>query len=475
MPAGKPQLPAPPGPGYRPQRDELRTLQRGPHEFILRVARQYGGLVRYPVGPLAVYLVSEPDWVRHVLQDNNKGYDKATFQYQLLSSITGRGLLTSDGDFWLRQRRLAAPAFHRGRIADLDTLMTGAITAMLDRWDGFAHRGQPIDVAAEMMHVALQIVAKAMLGIEIGDEADTLAQSTLVVLDHIVGRARLFGMMPEFLPTAGNRRHRAAMQVLDAAAYDAIARRRKEGPTGDLLSMLMSAEDAETGERMTDRQLRDEVMTLLIAGHETVASALAWTWHLLGQHPGVEAQLHAELASVLGGRTPTAADLSRLALTDRVFSEAMRLYPPAWIITRRALADDEIGGCRIPQNALVVTSPYVTHRLEAYWPDPDAFRPERFTAEQTAARPRFAYYPFGGGPRLCIGNHFAQVEAALVIAMVAQRYSLRPVPGHPIEVEPGVTLRPRHGLPMTLHSSTPSHRGDAEDAECTHLVSASPR
>jgi len=443
--------PLPPGPGYRPNRDELRTLQQGPHEFILQIARLYGGIVRYPVGPLAVYLVTDPDGVRQVLQDNNKNYSKATFQYKLLSSITGQGLLTSDGELWLKQRRLAQPAFHRQRVAAFDTIMTGAIARMLDRWEGFAQRGEPIDVAAEMMHVALQIVARAMFGAEVGDEADELAQATLVVLDFIVARARSFGMMPTFLPTAGNRRYAQAMKILDGAVQGAMDQRRSLGPADDLLSMLMAAQDAETGHRMTDENLRDEVMTMLIAGHETVASALAWAWYLLSEHPETESRLHVEVDTVLGGRIPDASDLPKLSYTDMVFSESLRLYPPAWIITRKALTEDFIEGYRIPANALVVTSPYVTHRMESYWPEPGAFRPERFTAEQSALRPRFAYYPYGGGPRLCIGNNFAQVEAAFVLSMVAQRFTLRMVPEHPVEVEPGVTLRAKHGLMMTLH------------------------
>jgi cytochrome P450 len=461
MPEDVTRLPLPPGPGYRPNKEELRPLQQGPHEFILAVARQYGGIVRYPVGPLTVYLATEPDYVRHVLQDNNKGYSKATFQYKLLSSITGQGLLTSDGDFWLRQRRLAQPAFRRQHVARFMAIMADAVEVMLARWDGHARRGEALDIAAEMMHVALQIVAKAMFGAEVGDRADDLAQATLTVLDHIVARARTFGLTPTFLPTAANRHYWRSMKVLDDAVNRTIAERRKAGPADDLLSMLMQAQDAETGHRMTDQNLRDEVMTMLIAGHETVASALAWTWYLLGEHPEEAANLHAELADVLGGRTPTADDLPALRYTDMVFSEALRLYPPAWIITRKALEDDDIGGYRIPANSLVVTSPYVTQRLGQYWPEPEAFEPGRFTAAEIAMRPRFAYYPFGGGPRLCIGNHFAQVEAAVVISMVAQRYTLRPVPGHPVEVEPGVTLRPKHGLVMTLHRREAAVAGPA--------------
>jgi cytochrome P450 len=400
---------------------------------------------------LAVYLVVHPEGVKHVLQDNARNYSKDTFQYNLLSSITGRGLLTSDGDFWLRQRRLAQPAFHRQRIAAFAELMTGYAEAMLVRWEGFAARGEPIDVAAEMMHLALQIVCKALFSIEIGGAADELAQATLVVLDHIVGRARTFGMVPQWLPTPGNLRYRKALAVLEDAVNATIAHRRRDaGTTADLLAMLMSARDAETGQGMTDRQLRDEMMTILIAGHETVASALAWTWYLLAMDPAAEAKLHAELAAVLGGRTPEVDDLPDLRYTQAVFEEALRLYPPAWIITRKALAGDEIGGYRVPANALVVTSPYVTQRQAALWPDPEAFNPDRFSETRSADRPRFAFYPFGGGPRLCIGDQFAMTEAKLVIATVAQRCRLISLPGHPIAVEPGVTLRPKHGLLMRI-------------------------
>jgi cytochrome P450 len=221
---------------------------------------------------------------------------------------------------------------------------------------------------------------------------------------------------------------------------------------------------------MTDQNLRDEVMTMLIAGHETVASALAWTWYLLSNAPDKEAALHDELAQILDGRPPTSANLRDLCYTDMIFSEALRLYPPAWIITRKALEDDAIGGYRIPANSLVVTSPYATHRLESLWPEPDVFRPERFMVAETAARPRFAYYPYGAGPRLCIGNNFAQVEATMVIAMVAQRFTLRLVPGQNVEVEPGVTLRPKHGLMMTLHPRSSATAGGSSELEPERII-----
>jgi cytochrome P450 len=448
----------PPGPGSRPPVSDLQALRDGPHAFLLQVARNYGPTVRYPVGPLAVYLVTGPEGVKRVLQDNHKNYSKDTFQYNLLSTITGDGLLTSDGDFWLRQRRLAAPAFHKTRVQAFAPMMVEAAEQMLARWPASGE----IDVAAEMMHVALQIVGKAMFSAEIGDQADELATATLTVLDHIVGRARTFGVVPEWLPTKGNRQHKRAMKVLDGAVYETIRERRagrgrpamngaaQIAELDDLLALFMHAIDEQTGEAMSDKHLRDESMTALIAGHETVASALAWTWDLLARNPEVEAKLHEELARELGGRAPTAEDLPKLKYTEMVFQEAMRLYPPAWIISRKAADDDEIDGYRVPKGALVVTSPYVTQRMADLWPEPERFRPERFSAEEAQGRPRYAYYPFGGGPRLCIGNGFAMVEAALIIATIAQRYTLKNASDHPIAVEPGVTLRPKHGLIMGI-------------------------
>jgi len=327
----------PPGPGNRPPLDDLEALRDGPHAFFLRVARNYGPVVRYPVGPLAVYLVTGPDGVRHILQDNHKNYSKDTFQYNLLSTITGKGLLTSDGEHWLRQRRLAQSAFQRQRIAGFAPMIVDAAGAMLDRWSAHAASGKPIDVASEMMHVALQIVGKAMFSAEIGDQADELATATLTVLDHIVGRARTFGVVPEWLPTRGNRAHQRALSVLDEAVMGTIAERRQSlrgfGPTAarqestgpadaagsgrdpmeDLLALLMRATDEQTGEQMSDQHLRDESMTMLIAGHETVASALAWTWHLLAENPLCEEMLHAELDRELAGRAPAAADLQEWA------------------------------------------------------------------------------------------------------------------------------------------------------------------
>jgi cytochrome P450 len=442
----------PPGPRRLPPLDDLRTLQVSPLAAILKVTAEYGDIVRYPLGPFAVYLLNHPDYTRHVLQDNNRNYDKNTFQYNLLKSVTGEGLLTSDGAFWLRQRRLAQPAFHREKLAALPGLTATLAREMLERWRPYAERGEPLDVAAEMMRLALDVVSRALFSIPMSTEAGPLAEAVLVVLDHIVYRARTMGLAPTFLPTARNRRFRAALHQLDLAVYGIIAQRRQaQQPAADLLALLMAAQDedgAAGGRRsgMSDRQLRDEVMTLLVAGHETVASALTWTWHLLAQNPDVAGRLHAEAAAAGDLAAPGA--LTRLSYARMVFEEALRLYPPAWLITRKALADDEIGGYRIPAGALVALCPYAAHRHPAFWPTPERFDPARFSPEAAARRDRFAYFPFGAGPRLCIGNQFALMEAQVVLAEVARVYRLAPASDRIVEMEPSVTLRPREGLWM---------------------------
>ena len=439
----------PPGPGRFIPPSDLQAIRHSPLHALTRIARRYGDVFQYPVGFWTIYVVIGPDGVRHVLQENNRNYTKQTFQYSLLGLVAGNGLLSSDGAFWLRQRRLAQPAFHRDRLARVGQLTVGATGAMLDRWEAIAARGEPLDIDGEMMRLTLEIVGQALFSIDLSDEADALSRAALATLDHIARRARYPLAPPPRIPTPGNRRFLAAIRTLDAAILALIARRRAVAGAGDdLLAMLMQARDPETGEGMDDRQLRDEIITFLIAGHETVASALVWCWYLLSMHPAVERALAAELASVLGGDLPAMDDLPRLPYTRMVVDEALRLYPPSWISTRRAIADDTIGGYRIPANALVVMSPYVTHRREETWPNPEGFDPERFTPQATAARPRFAYFPFGGGPHLCIGNTFALVEAQLIVACVAQRYRLALLPGQRIEVAPLVTLRPKYGMLM---------------------------
>ncbi len=442
-----------PGPARWPGLDELQVLRDGPHEFLLELSRRYGHAVRYPIGPFRFYQFTHPDAVQQVLVTDQTAYDKDTFQYRLLSEITGDGLLTMDGPAWLQRRRLAQPSFHRARVAEFAPTFTHYAERLVARWERPARTGEPVDVAADMMHVALQAVVKTLFGAEVGDRASAMWRATLDVLHHLMFRARTFGIVPRWLPTRRNRRFRASLGVLDETIYGTIHERRQAdgltaGETPDLLQRLMDARHEEMGEGLTDRQLRDEMITLLIAGHETVASALTWTWYLLATHPESDARLHHEISRVLDGALPTVDDLDQLTYTGAAFHEAMRLYPPAWVITRRARAEQEVQGFRVPRGALVVMSPYVTHRHPHFWDDPDAFRPERFLEGASDGRHRYAYFPFGGGPHLCIGNHFALVEAALIIPTVIQRYRLEPVEESSVVVDPGVTLQPKGGLPM---------------------------
>lgn len=437
-----------PGPSGAEMLRQLRDIQRMPHEFLLSCARTYGGVTQFPIGNLPVYAVSDPAGVRHILQDNARNYTKDTIQFNTLALVTGEGLLTSDGDYWLRQRRMMQPAFHRQRVAAFGRTMVGATEKMLARWDSLPD-GVTLDIDHEMMKLTLEIVGQTLFSTDLSAAAGDLVQAVLITLDYIVYRAQTPLALPPFAPTPRNRAFNRALQTLDNAVYRLIAARRAESTkiqNGDLLDLLLAARTGD-GQPMSDRQLRDEIITLIIAGHETVASALTWTWYLLAKNPTVTTALATELAQRLNGRPPSVDDLPNLPYTRAVFDEALRLYPPAWLITRKAQTMDEVAGRVIPADALVIISPYVVHRDERLWPESEAFRPERFLGE---AAPRLGYLPFGGGPRLCIGNTFALVEGALILATVAQRYRLLAEPGHAVQAEPLVTLRPRGGLPLRL-------------------------
>jgi cytochrome P450 len=441
----------PPGPpAYRLFRT-LREMRRDPLRLLGSMSERYGDVVYIRFLTIPVYLIRHPDHVRHVLQERHTIYDKDTFDYHMLKPLVGEGLLTSNGAPWLRARRLIQPAFHRERLAALGTLMSERILAMLERWRPMVASNQPFDVAEEMTRLTLDVVTRALFGADLSHETDAITRGLVTFMQHVLERiSSPLALLPP-LPTPGNLRARAAVRGLDRVVAGIIAtRRRRAADTGDLLSMLLLARDEETGEGMTDRQLRDEVMTLLLAGHETTANALNWTWCLLAQHPEATGKLAAELTHVLGGRTPSMADRPQLTYTRMVVEEAMRLYPPAWIVPRGAREDDEIAGFGVRAGSVVLLSPYLTHRHPGIWENPERFDPERFTPERAAARPRFAYFPFGGGPRLCIGNAFAMTEAQLAVATVAQRYRLDLLPGQRVRPEPLVTLRPSGGLPMTV-------------------------
>ena len=421
--------------------------------FYMDTARQYGDIVHFGRGSYSSYFVVHPDYVKHVLQDKVRNYPKKNRFNDMLKPLTGEGLLTSDGEVWRRSRRLSQPAFHRERLAGFATNMTDATQAMLARWAPLAERGQALDVSQEMQRITLSIVGTALFSADIGADSDEMGRAVTRLFEHFNHRFRHPLSWPESVPTPRNRRFHTAIATIDSVSYRLIAERRKAATdSGDLLSMLIAARDEETGQGLNDQQIRDEVGTFLGAGHETTAVTLAWVWYLLSKHPHVERQVETEVDAVLGGRTPTVEDIPRLSYTRLVIQETLRLYPPAWGMSRGIADDDEIDGYPIPAGALMVLSPYVTHRHPAFWDNPEGFEPERFTPERVAERPRYAYFPFGGGPRQCIGNEFALMEAQLIIAMVVQRYRLQLVPGQHIEPDPIFTLRPSSGVQVTLHA-----------------------
>lgn len=436
--------PLPPTPPAHPLLGHYLAFRRDRLAFYHDAARMYGDLIRLRFGPVDTYLVSHPDAIRHILQDNQRAYGRHAFGNRLLRFLTGDGILTSEGSTWLRNRRLAQPAFHRQRIASFGSLMTEATLAMLARWRTVT---APFNLAHEMSRLTMEIAGRALFSTDISDAAHAIGQVARVGVEYAQDRAVTFFPALLALPTARNRRYRRARQEADRLIYELIAtRRRHPEEHHDLLALLMAARDEETGEGMSDHQLHDEMVTMLFAGQETTATALTWCFHLLSDHPEVEETLHDELRRVLGGRTPTTEDLPALPYTRMVLDETMRLYPPIWIMGRSALMADEVEGYLLPAHAMIAISPYVVHRHPAFWPNPTRFDPQRFTAEASATRPRFAFFPFGGGPRQCIGNGFALTEIVLVLATIAQQYHLRRLPTFRVEVEPLLTLRPRHGL-----------------------------
>ena len=425
-------------------------MQHDPLKF-LRESRRYGDVVRMRFVFSDAYLIYHPDSIKHVLQENNRNYNKDIFTYKMFRPFLGQGLLINDGESWLHQRRLMQPAFHRKRITAYSTVMTDNTTMLIEHWQIYVQQNSSLDIAEEMMSLTLQIVGKTLFSLDLSDKSNTIGEAVTTLL-KLLGNYVYAPFPPISIPTARNRRLLAANRTLEQVIYRMIAERRAQNvDTGDLLSMLLLARDEETGQGMNDRQIRDELMTMLLAGHETTANTLAWTWYLLSQHPEVEQRLYTEVDEVLGGTLPTVEHLSELKYTNMVLEEALRLYPPACIFGRKAIADDELGGYPIPANSMILVSPYAVQHHPDYWPDPERFDPERFTPEHTAERPHYAYFPFSSGPRMCIGSSFAMMEAQLILATIAQPYRLRLVPGHPVEPQMLVTLRPKYGLQMTIH------------------------
>lgn len=450
-PAVPTALREPEGPRGHPFVGNLYEYARDPLAFLQKARREYGEVARLRFARSTSFLVSNPAYVKHILQDNHRNYERNEFSNTLLKLFLGDSVLTLDGGDWLRQRRLMAPAFHRQRIAGFGETMVDAASAMLDRWAPRAARGEVLDLAEEMMGLTFEIAGRTLFSVDLSDSASEMGVAISEAQHFFNYRTRTLLAPPLWLPTRMNRAFHHSNAVSDRLVYGMIRERRADGADrGDLLSMLMAARDEETGEAMDDTELRNELLTMLNAGHETTSNALSWTFYLLALNPEAERKLQAELSEVLDGRLPGVEDLPKLPYNRMVLEESMRLFPPAWILGRQAIAGDELGPYRIPAGAGLLMSPFVIHRDPELWEAPLHFRPERFRPEAAASRPKYAYFPFGGGPHLCIGNLFALTEAQLLLATIAQRFTLRLVPGHPVEPEPLITLRPRHGLRMTL-------------------------
>jgi cytochrome P450 len=410
--------------------------------------RRHGDLVHWRIGPQDVVMVARSDLAREVLVTQHRSFKKGP-GFERAQIVLGHGLLTSEGDFHLRHRRMIQPAFRRSSVAAYGDVMVSEAARLRDGW----RDGETVDVAQEMMRVTLAIVCRSLFGHSVEDEAAAIGEAMTRVggfFDYLV-----IALLPLLLrtPLPAVRRFKRGCAELDAATLRVIASRRdgSVASNGDLLSILLAARDVEGDQAgLTDAEVRDEVVTLITAGHETTANALNWLWYLLAHNPEVERRLHEEIDRVLGGRLPRAEDVEHLRYVEMVLLEAMRLYPPAWGIERRALRDQSIGGCVIPAGAVVLMPTFLMNRDERFFADPLRFDPERFAPEAVAARPRHAFLLFGGGPRQCIGNAFALIEGVLVASVLAQRWRLRLVPGQVVDAEPTVSLRPKGGLPMRV-------------------------
>jgi cytochrome P450 len=436
----------PPGPKGHLITGVMREFNRDTLGFITRL-RDYGDVVRSRFLYLYAYFLYDPADIETMLTTNARSYRKAqSLRSPFFHRLVGNGLVTSEGDFWRRQRRLAQPAFHRQRINSYGDIMVEYATRAIAQWK----TGEQRDISKDMTRLTLEIVVKTLFNSDVSNDADHVGEMLSVLVKPFASQATLKWILDNRLPTPGHRRYFNAVSQIDKIIFRIIADRRASGSDeGDLLSMLLQAQD-EDGSQMSDAQLRDEVMTLFLAGHETTALALSWSWYLLATHPEAEKKFHAELEEVLGGRAPEVSDLPRLKYTEMIAKEAMRLYPPAYAIGREALEETEIGGYRVPKRTQLFAFQWVTHRDARYFERPDAFEPERWVSESMQRLPKYAYFPFGGGPRQCIGNYFAMMEIVLLLATIGQRFRFLLAQGQTVEVLPVLSLRPKNGIKVVV-------------------------
>jgi cytochrome P450 len=440
-------LKLPPGPKGIPLFGSVFEPRGDSIGYLTRCAREYGDIVFFRFLGVPACFVNRPDYIESVLVTQNNNFVKSK-DYRAMRRVLGNGLLLSEGEFWRRQRKLIQPAFHQERIAAYADIMAGHTQRMLASWSD----GQALDIHEAMMHLTLGIVAKTLFDADVSHEAEDVDAALSVLMGKFLRQAGLALLLPAWVPLPTSQLLKRAVGRLDKVIYGIIEQRRASGQvSGDLLSVFLHVQDDE-GVGMTDRHLHDEIMTLFLAGHETTANVLSWTWLLLGQNPGAEEKLTEELERVLGGRIPTPADLPQLVYADSVLRESMRLYPPVWVIGRRALAPFRLGEYELPAGTNVLISQLIMHKDARYFPEPERFDPDRWGANDSraASLPRFVYFPFGGGPRVCIGAGFAMMEAVLLLATIAQQFRIQIAPGQEVKMQPTVTLRPRNGIPVTL-------------------------
>ena len=431
----------------------IHELRQSPLSLYEKAWRARGDYISVRAVPGYCFaLLAHPDAIEHVLQKNSKNYRKPDLLNTPLRELFGDGLVTSEGDFWRRQRKLIQPAFTRQHTARFSTVITEAAEAVARSW-GQADSSQPMDILPEMMRLSLRIAGMALFSQDMSGDADVLGQIFREAFEQVGQRMNAMTKLPRWIPTPGNRKFQQVKSRLQEAIKGIVDRRRSDSsPHADLLSTFLTAHDDETNTGMTDGQLASEMLTMLAASHDTVGAALSWTWYLLAQHPEIQEQLHDEVNSQLHGQTPTATDLPRLPMARAVFEESMRLYPPAPGVMREAIAADNINGFPIKKKQLVVPCQYLVHRHPEFWPNPQQFDPQRFIDPVViSARPKLAYFPFGAGPRVCIGQTFAMTEGPLVLAILAQRFRMTLVPNQTILPDTTFTLKPKPAVKVFLH------------------------
>jgi cytochrome P450 len=439
----------PPGPRPNALVGNLLEFRKNPLEFYTDCHRKYGDILRYQILNVNVFLLSRPDWIEAALGGDYHNFTKGRI-LRANRLMLGNGLILNEGENWLRQRRLVQPAFHRDRIPAYADVMVTFTERLAATWQD----GESLDILPAMKRLTLEIIAKALFNSDLSSQAGVVGEALEVFLEEFSARTNSGLLVPERIPTPGNRRLKKAVRRMDEIVFGMIQQRRLNGQaSSDLLSALLKSGD-ERGDPMSDQQLRDEVMNILLAGHETTALALTWTWYLLATHPEEEIRLFAELDRVLGGRCPQIADIPNLPYTDWVLKEALRLYPPVWCILRVAQRDCDIGGYTIPAGSSLSVSQWVMHHDPRYFDDPEAFKPQRWANDLFRRLPAFVYFPFGGGPRRCLGYSFAMTEAVLIIAALASKFRFNLVPGHPVIPWPSITLNPKYGLKMVVNRRT---------------------